>query len=547
MATKRKKVVVTMDKRLDALRRIDKGESLKAIAEELGVGTSTVSDWKKNRNQIEDFCLKMMSKDSLEGRGTAKKAKNVQLDEALFVWFCSQRERGVTISGPILAEKAVSLNSKLPNPEPNFKASQGWLDRFKKRHGIRQLTVTGESLSGDAVASEKFKKEFEQIIASETLTADQIYNADETGLFYRVLPNKTLASKIDKSAKGFKKSKDRLTAMACSNASGKHKLPLVIIGKSKNPRALKNVNRASLPVVYEHQKRGWMEGTIFKNWFFKNFVPDVKMYLKKNNLPQKAILFLDNAPSHPDEEELVSGDIKVKFLPPNVTALLQPMDQGVLENIKRVYRRKLLSKMIEEEGELNVISLLKSVNVKDVIYMVADAWDHVTEETIKKSWKKIWPTVCKPKNGAEGDTSQSSENDPDDPTFLVTEEQFLGMFNQIDGCSNLEMEDIQLWLKDDNDGGYSAMTDEEIIASCSSTQQEDSDSGEEEGETSNTQPEMTHAAAMFQLENIMTYLERQPETAPAELLVIKRLRDRAAVKRHTKVKQRKIDDFFITK
>lgn len=121
------------------------------------------------------------------------------------------------------------------------------------------------------------------------------------------------------------------------------------------------------------------------------------------------------------------------------------------------------------------------------------------------------------------------------------------MFNQIDGCSDVEMEDLQLWLEDDNDGGCSAMTDEEIIASCSSTQQEDSDSGEEEGEASNTQPEMTHAAAMSQLENIMTYLERQPDTAPAELLVIKRLRDRAAVKRHTKVKQRKIDDFFVTK
>lgn len=41
---------------------------------------------------------------------------------------------------------------------------------------------------------------------------------------------------------------------------------------------------------------------------------------------------MDNCPAHPGEEELVSGDIKTIFLPPNVTPLLQPMDQGVLEN-----------------------------------------------------------------------------------------------------------------------------------------------------------------------------------------------------------------------
>ena len=48
MSTKRKNIVVTMKKRLEALTRIDKGESLKNIAAEFGVGTSTISDWKKN-------------------------------------------------------------------------------------------------------------------------------------------------------------------------------------------------------------------------------------------------------------------------------------------------------------------------------------------------------------------------------------------------------------------------------------------------------------------------------------------------------------------
>jgi len=65
-------------------------------------------------------------------------------------------------------------------------------------------------------------------------------------------------------------------------------------------------------------------------------MPFVQDALKKDGLPPKAVLHLDNCLAHPDEEELVSSDKKVvaKFLSPNETALIQPMDQGVLSSIK---------------------------------------------------------------------------------------------------------------------------------------------------------------------------------------------------------------------
>lgn len=79
---------------------MDKGESVKNISIEYGVGVATVCDWKKNRSQIEDFCAKMVSKDSLGNRSTVKKPKNESLDEALFMWFEKERERGVVCLFP---------------------------------------------------------------------------------------------------------------------------------------------------------------------------------------------------------------------------------------------------------------------------------------------------------------------------------------------------------------------------------------------------------------------------------------------------------------
>jgi hypothetical protein len=70
--------------------------------------------------------------------------------------------------------------------------SQGWLHRFKLRYGIRKLSVSGEKLRADSDAAGKFVEEFTKLILDGNLTAEQIYNSDETGLFWRCLPRRTL-------------------------------------------------------------------------------------------------------------------------------------------------------------------------------------------------------------------------------------------------------------------------------------------------------------------------------------------------------------------
>ena len=188
-----------------------------------------------------------------------------------------------------------------------------------------------------------------------------------------MLPSRTLAAHSEMHAQGMKKQKERVTAMACSNATGKHKLPLVIIGKSENPCCFKNVNKQALPVIHYAQKNVWMNTDIFSEWFHRQFVPGVKKHLKEQGLPEKALLLLDNAPAHPDVGQLQSSDqnIKTIFLPPNTTSLIQPMDQGVLEALKRRCKKSLLRELLmcDEEGQ-SLIDLVKAINIKNVVYMM---------------------------------------------------------------------------------------------------------------------------------------------------------------------------------
>lgn len=50
-----------------------------------------------------------------------------------------------------------------------------------------------------------------------------IFNADETGLFYKLMPEKTLQLKGEKCSVG-KRSKDRLTLFVASNMDGSEKI-----------------------------------------------------------------------------------------------------------------------------------------------------------------------------------------------------------------------------------------------------------------------------------------------------------------------------------
>ena len=126
------------------------------------------------------------------------------------------------------------------------------------------------------------------------------------------------------------------------------------------------------------------------------FVPLLTKHLKEQGLPVKALLLPDNAPAYPEATSIVSkeGDIKAMYLPPNTTVLCQPMDQGVLESLKQRYRKALLQRLLLEDQEgRSIIEFVKSINIKDVVFMTPTAWDDLPSLTLARSWNKFLPAV----------------------------------------------------------------------------------------------------------------------------------------------------------
>ena len=158
--------------------------------------------------------------------------------------------------------------------------------------------------------------------------SQQIFNCDEKG------------------APGFKVSKDRLTLLLCANTSGTFKCKPLLVYKSENLRAFKGKKKEHLTVFWCLNKTSWVTQTHFKDWFLQSFIPEVRDYLAKENLPFKVMLLLDNCKSHGDAVMLQYPDVHVEFLPPNTTPLIQPMDHTVIATFKAYYVKRVIQRVL---------------------------------------------------------------------------------------------------------------------------------------------------------------------------------------------------------
>jgi hypothetical protein len=150
---------------------------------------------------------------------------------------------------------------------------------------------------------------------------------------------------------------------------------------------------------------------------------------------------MDYVPAHPQglEEDLSAeyGFIQVKFLPPNNTPLIQPMDQQVISNFKKLYTKALLKRFFEvtSEAELTLTDFWKyHFNILHCLRITDKAWSQVYNRTMRSAWKKLWPAlgVCVPVADSEQDArvvedivsggqSMSLEVDEEDVEDLVKE------------------------------------------------------------------------------------------------------------------------------
>ena len=242
---------------------------------------------------------------------------------------------------------------------------------------LNRMTISGESgdVSGVTVAS--WKERLPDIVPG--YGSEDIWNLDESGVFWQALPDKGFGQRV-RQCKGGKKSKQRITVAFTVNGAGKSEIKPIVIWKSNNPCCFKGVKKTDLPVEYYSQPKAWMTGDILQK-----VLSTVNKQL--NQRGRSVLLFLDNAGCHPPHMNF--SNIKIVFLPPNTTSVLQPLDLGIIKTFKVHYRKFLMRFVLSKiDTCASASEVVKSVTILHAVRWVAEAWKNVHELTIKKCFRK---------------------------------------------------------------------------------------------------------------------------------------------------------------
>jgi Tc5 transposase DNA-binding domain len=116
--------------------------------------------------------------------------KSSAVEEAVVIWVLQMQHTKRPINGPLIVEKAKQFAAAL-GKQDILEFSNGWLFAFCKRNGFRQFKIHGESGDVDMTGFEKRIARLKAKIKEYDLR--DIYNMDETALFYNMCPDKTIA------------------------------------------------------------------------------------------------------------------------------------------------------------------------------------------------------------------------------------------------------------------------------------------------------------------------------------------------------------------
>lgn len=315
-------------------------------------------------------------------------AKWPDLEAALFEWHQRTLKEKGTIMDKDLREMARKIFDRLPQyhnlEPPSF--TNHWLETYKERYKVSDFDRNRESDGmGLQAVSTRFETRFETF--SETLKTferEEIYNMDETALFWKMSPDNT---PVSGGKAGSKLEKAQITVILACNATGTHRLPPWVIGKAHTPRCFDSagVHMKNLPIIWRYNGNAMMTAVLFEEylrWF------DGQMG------GRKMCLLIDKLFAHMTGMELLYLDspegldnIRIMFFPAATASVHQPLDQGVIRSWKVHYRERWLEYMCDEyDAGRNPI---ETMNILHAVRWVIAAWYHdVTPTTVQNSWIK---------------------------------------------------------------------------------------------------------------------------------------------------------------
>ncbi|NXS09412.1 TIGD5 protein, partial [Neodrepanis coruscans] len=481
--------------KLRAIERVKRGERQASVCRAFGVPGGTLRGWLKDEAKLRWF-LQQLGGTAGTQRKKMRLANEEEIDRAVYAWFVALRQHGVPLSGPLIQAQAEALARQIYGPECTFKASHGWFWRWQKRHGISSQRVYGAAAA--AAPTTPARPEVVAPLDAGGYGDEQIYNANVTGLFWKLLPGAAAGRPA------------RVVLLLAANLTGSHKLKPLVVGSLRDPASLRHRNREKFPARYRYSPAAALAPALLRAWFFEDFVPGVKRFLKRSCLQQKAVLLLLSSNwQDPQPFQTPDGAIRVLFLSRGAGGRVPaPLERGVAAAFKRLYRRELLRLVVLCGGPADFV---RSFLLKDMLCLAGLSWDLLPPAAIESCWLLGLRAAFRPQAGGEGGGGGGGGEEEEEGGGEGGEGGDSKVFSDLTHLAALAFkrlapQEVSEWLRSD-DAAAAAPTEEGVD---DDEEEEEEEEEEEDGGGEGGAPSVpTAGEAIRGLETALRWLEGQ--------------------------------------
>lgn len=277
--------------------------------------------------------------------------------------------------------------NKIDTPFKDGIPGQEWMRGFKQRNKLSIKKPQGVEIARKKAADPFLINEFydllEDIVEKQKLSGAQIWNMDETSFCQDPGKTKILGLRGFQATRTISSpGRDNTTVLFASNSLGQKLQPLIIFKGTYLWNTWLPDDDSISAAAYAATTKGWMEASVFENYFSKVLIPEIC----KTGKPQ--LVVFDGHSTHLDLnviQKASENNITLLKLPAHTSHILQPLDVSTMKSMKDRWDQQLI--------KWQRLNIGKKIQRKEFTQILVEIWDDLDPAILRNGFRKtgIYP------------------------------------------------------------------------------------------------------------------------------------------------------------
>lgn len=379
----------------------------RSAARSLGIDEKRIREWRLTEEKFK-VCNKPKSRFRLKGGG--RYLTNEILEQKLLSFVENKRADKLQVTHKMMCREATKIFQSITEDDPeiknSFKASEGFIQKFKTRHNLvyRRKTSISQKLPEDYIPRIfSFFDHTKNLRKKNKYKISDIIGCDETPVWFEGIGSTTIdkSGVNDVSILSTGHDKMRCTVMLSAKADGTKLKPFVVF---KRRRKLIELEKKFPDIVIAYSVNGWMDYSLTSD-FLQRVIGSFSF--------SRRLLVWDSYRCHimdSIKKQLNGMKIDTAVIPGGCTKYIQPADVSWNKSFKSKYRENYNNWMNIGNHEYTSTGRMRAPPLEEILIWIRNSWSEIPTDQIKQSFISCGITTAL--DGSEDDKISCLRNLP---------------------------------------------------------------------------------------------------------------------------------------